>query len=400
MAAQAPRRGRLRRGGGEQRDRGECAGRATSPWPELPGAGLPPGALASGAGSGAVPAQIASSFASPAMPAPRAPVRGRHLGDGRFGSRALARQPRLQAEQGVVSAFEQGPRARGSGAQRGNRARGRRGRCASPPGSGRRRAGARAVRRSRRPASPSQKAESSGRSSVQRPPLSLRESKARNRSRPSARQRFTLGPAVSGQLADLHIGVALGEQGQGAQLGRLQRPQRLAAAGDLLAPLGPFGRPVPMEAGSARPSRRSPPPDPRTAGEPSWRSRLRRIASASCLVTVCIQRISSRASPGGALGAGSPARAGRRPRHRPRRSRSAAPSAAAPRSCLATISTATRLRAALAPRRLAAPFTPAVLSFHRSRPCCKSLTLLSGNASLSSGNLDSDWGRKRGNCKE
>ena len=33
----------------------------------------------------------------------------------------------------------------------------------------------------------------------------------------------------------------------------------------------------------------------------SWRSRPRRIASASCLVTVCIQRISSRASPGGAL---------------------------------------------------------------------------------------------------
>ena len=46
------------------------------------------------------------------------------------------------------------------------------------------------------------------------------------------------GLAEAGDLADLGVGVALREQRQRPQLGRLQRPQRLAAAGDQLAALG------------------------------------------------------------------------------------------------------------------------------------------------------------------
>ena len=51
------------------------------------------------------------------------------------------------------------------------------------------------------------------------------------------------GLAVAGDLADLGVGVALGEQGQRPQLLGLQRLQRLAAAGDRLPPLHPLGRP-------------------------------------------------------------------------------------------------------------------------------------------------------------
>jgi hypothetical protein len=43
--------------------------------------------------------------------------------------------------------------------------------------------------------------------------------------------------AIAGSLADLGVGVALGQQAQRPQLGRLQRLQCLAAAGDVLAPL-------------------------------------------------------------------------------------------------------------------------------------------------------------------
>ena len=50
------------------------------------------------------------------------------------------------------------------------------------------------------------------------------------------------GPAESGQLADLRVGVALGEQGQGTQLRRLQGLQRLAAAGDGFVALDPLCR--------------------------------------------------------------------------------------------------------------------------------------------------------------
>ena len=53
---------------------------------------------------------------------------------------------------------------------------------------------------------------------------------------------FRLAPA--GPLADLDVGVALGEQAQGPQLGRLQRLQRLAAAGDVLAALDLLVGPV------------------------------------------------------------------------------------------------------------------------------------------------------------
>jgi hypothetical protein len=53
-----------------------------------------------------------------------------------------------------------------------------------------------------------------------------------------------LGLAEAGDLADLPVGVALGEEGQGAQLLRLQGLEGLAAAGDRFAALGPLGRAV------------------------------------------------------------------------------------------------------------------------------------------------------------
>jgi dTDP-glucose 4,6-dehydratase len=52
------------------------------------------------------------------------------------------------------------------------------------------------------------------------------------------------GLAVAGDLADLDVGVALGEERQRPQLLRLQRLQRLAPAADCLPPLGPLRRPV------------------------------------------------------------------------------------------------------------------------------------------------------------
>ena len=67
-------------------------------------------------------------------------------------------------------------------------------------------------------ASPSQNAERAALSSSQRPPSSLLAITARKRARPSARQRLTLvrvQPVIRGDLA---VGVALREQGQGAQL--------------------------------------------------------------------------------------------------------------------------------------------------------------------------------------
>ena len=52
------------------------------------------------------------------------------------------------------------------------------------------------------------------------------------------------GRAVAGDLADLGVGVALGEEGQGAQLLGLEGLQCLAAAGDRFVALGLLGRTV------------------------------------------------------------------------------------------------------------------------------------------------------------
>ena len=55
---------------------------------------------------------------------------------------------------------------------------------------------------------------------------------------PLGQAAIDFGLAEAGDLADLGVGVTLREQRQRPQLRRLQRPQRLAAAGDQLAALG------------------------------------------------------------------------------------------------------------------------------------------------------------------
>ena len=157
------------------------------------GAGTTP-APTQAAAPPAVPAQIASSLASPAIPAPRAPPRGRDLGDRRFGGAAAGPAAASAGRAAASWARSSSERdARGSGGRARDRPRRRAVGAHRRPAVS---AGAQVLAQDgavlRRPASPSQKAESSGRSSAQRPPLSLRERKARKRSRPSARQRLTL----------------------------------------------------------------------------------------------------------------------------------------------------------------------------------------------------------------
>ena len=260
-----------------------------------------------------------------------------------------------------------GPAARAPGRPRPPGPPGRR---AASPGSWRRRAGARAAPPPRSAlASPSQKAESSGPQLGAAAAVLAAGEQAAEALPALGQAAVDFGLAEAGDLADLGVGVALGEQGQGAQLLRLQRLQRLAAAGDRFAALGPLGGPVAARRGSAPPSPRAPASAAAAAGPPRIRSRSRRTASASCLTTVCVQRISSRGSLGGRFGEEDLQRplAGRRRRRR-RRASSAARCGAGRSRGARSVSTAARLRAASSGARRVARSAPSTARTHHSAP--------------------------------
>ena len=249
----------------------------------------------------AAPAQSASSLARAAMPAPRGAAGAGDLGRGRVAGAADARQARAQPGDQLVRPLQQRARGRQHRRQRDRDPRRR------PVGAhGRAAAGAGAqVLAHRRRVARARLAVAEGRE--QRPQLAAAaavlaagDAGRGSASRPSARHAVDFGLAEAGQLADLGVGVALGEQAQRPQLGRLQRLQRLAAAGDRLAPLDLLRRARRRPPGSAPPSRRRRLVVAAAGSRAAARGSGAR-ASASCLVTVWVQRISSRGSVVGAL---------------------------------------------------------------------------------------------------
>ena len=240
------------------------------------------------------------------------------------------RQAGGQAGQRVVGAIEQRARAAGAGAQGG---RGPRRRAVGAHRRPAVRAGPQVLAQRRDRLARARLAVAEGRRAAaaaraQRLPSSLRGDEAAEALPALGQAAVDLGLAEAGDLADLGVGVALGEQGQGAQLGGFsaRSASRLRATSSRRSTCS--ARAVAARPGSAPRSPR--PPSGAAAGRPRSCSRSARTASASCLITVWVQRISSRGSVGRRLGQErSRAPAGRRPRRRRRRASSAARCAAA-----------------------------------------------------------------------
>ena len=304
----------------------------------------------------AAPAQTVSSFAIAAMPAPREPPGGGDLGHRRVAA-AESRQSRTEVGDELLRSLQQRARGRQQRQQRRRHPAARRGRSASSRGSwAQARRCSRTSAASRGPASPSQKSrEQRLQVAAATAVLAAGDDQARKRARALGEQAIDFRLAVAGLLADLDVGVALGEQAQGPQLGRLQRLQRLAAAGD--RPRG------------ARPARRA---RRRRRGSSATGS------SAGAFARAAGSRAASRGSgapraprawsPSGSSGSvrvsrwsglwsgRSPAPAGRRPPRLRRRASSGAPCASAPPRSGRSF----RPRRACAPRRVAfvAPALP------------------------------------------
>ena len=214
---------------------------------------------------------------------------------------------------------------RGSAGASAAAARGAAGRRASSRGSRRRRAGARA----RAPPRRARLAVAEGRE--QRPqllaatPVLAAGDKAAEALPPLRQAAVDLGLAEAGDLADLGVGVALAEQAERTQLRRLQRcsASRLRATTSRRSARssGPSPRAGTRPPGPRRPSRG------RGGRAAEVRSRLARTAIASCLITVWVQRISSRGSSVGALVSRISRARCRRPRRPRRRASSGAPCA-------------------------------------------------------------------------
>ena len=244
--------------------RGPARDRAAAPRPAATQAAAPP----------AVPAQTPAP-----SPAPRSRRRASRpqRPPGRRPSRSHRSLPAAASRGSARASWARSNRDRGDRQRAAPAPRppaGPPGRRATPSGSGRRRAGARArAAASAALASPSQKAESSGPISAQRLPSSLRDEQRAEALPPLGQAAVDFGLAEAGDLADLGVGVALREQGQRPQLRRLQRLQRLAAAGDRLAPLDPLRRAVGLGRDQRDPVLAVAVPAPAAAGPPSMRSR-------------------------------------------------------------------------------------------------------------------------------